>query len=112
MLIFISNKARPHYTSATHHIYTTEKMFDAASQSIPIVDLSSPTAADDLLNAAVTFGFIFVKHNDDMPLKPQDVNDMFSLVREFPRRGWCPMYTRCLALPMLYQSLRPHRIMK
>jgi len=59
-------------------------MFDAKSQSIPIVNLSSPTAAEDLLNAAVTFGFIFVKHTDDMPLKPQDVNDMFSLVRELP----------------------------
>jgi len=56
-------------------------MFDATSQSIPVVDLSSPTAAKDLLDAAVTFGFIFVKHTDDMLLKPQDVNDVFSLVR-------------------------------
>jgi len=56
-------------------------MFDATSQSIPVVDLSSPTAAEDLLNAAVTLGFIFVKHTDDMSLKPQDVDDMFSLVR-------------------------------
>jgi len=59
-------------------------MFDSISQTIPVVDLSSPTAAEDVLNAAVTFGFIFVKHTDDMPLKPQDVDDMFFLVRGLP----------------------------
>ena len=68
-------------TLPLHHIYKTEKMSDATSQSIPVVDLSSPTAAKDLLHAAVTFGFIFVKRTDDLPLKPQDVDDMFSLVR-------------------------------
>jgi hypothetical protein len=77
----IPSHFRFHYIAS----HNTEKMFDATSQSIPVVDLSSPTAAQGLLDAAVTFGFIFVKHTDDLPLKPRDVDDMFSLVREIPK---------------------------
>lgn len=47
---------------------------------IPVVDLSSPTAANELLNAACEHGFIFVKHTADVGLAPQDVDEMFDIV--------------------------------
>lgn len=47
---------------------------------IPIIDLNSPTASDELLDAATKYGFIFVKH-DNVGLEPTQVDSMFELVR-------------------------------
>lgn len=47
---------------------------------IPVVDLTSPGAAQELLDAAVKYGFIFVKHVDELELTVDDVNAMFDIV--------------------------------
>lgn len=48
---------------------------------IPIVDLSCTTAAAELLDAAVQYGFIYIKHTDNLALSVKDVDNMFALVR-------------------------------
>lgn len=51
--------------------------------NIPVVDLSSPNAPQELLDAAVTYGFIFVKHTDDTPIRDQDLESVFDISRDF-----------------------------
>ncbi|KAF2468947.1 Clavaminate synthase-like protein [Lindgomyces ingoldianus] len=51
---------------------------------IPVIDISNPSSAVALqvLHAASTFGFLFIK-NDGMTIPPKDIEDMFELSREF-----------------------------
>lgn len=51
----------------------------STSADIPVVKLSSPSAAVDLLNAAATYGFVFVE-NEEQDIPTVDVKDMFDLV--------------------------------
>lgn len=53
---------------------------EAENVNIPIVDLTSPNAAKELLDAAVKYGFIFVKHVDELELTAKDVDAMFDTV--------------------------------
>lgn len=55
-----------------------------ADSYIPIVDLSSSTAPVELLDAAANNGFIFIKHTGDIGLAPEDVDEVFDIVRSFP----------------------------
>ena len=48
--------------------------------AIPVIDLSSQNAASELLDAASTFGFVFVRH-EGLNLAPEQVDRMFQLVR-------------------------------
>lgn len=54
---------------------------EAADVKIPVVDLTSPNAAKELLDAAVDYGFIFIKHVDELELTGKDVDAMFDTVR-------------------------------
>lgn len=47
---------------------------------IPVVDLTSPNAARELLDAAVTYGFIFVKHTKDVEITTEELDNMFGIV--------------------------------
>ncbi|ORY15266.1 hypothetical protein BCR34DRAFT_558956 [Clohesyomyces aquaticus] len=51
---------------------------------IPIIDISntSPEVAQQVLHAASTFGFLFIK-NDGVTIPPKDIEDMFELSRQF-----------------------------
>lgn len=51
---------------------------DAAS--IPVVDINAADAAHVVLQAAIDYGFIFVRHAD-LALTPMDVDRLFALVR-------------------------------
>jgi len=53
---------------------------EAADVKIPIVDLTSPNAAKGLLDAAINYGFIFIKHVDELELTAKDVDAMFTTV--------------------------------
>lgn len=57
------------------------EMQTQGNSDIPVVDLSSPTAPQELLQAASSNGFIFVEHSDGIDLTPQQVEDMFENVR-------------------------------
>ena len=46
---------------------------------IPVVDLNTPNASQELLDAATKFGFIYVLH-DRLVLPSDDVDAMFHLV--------------------------------
>jgi len=48
---------------------------------IPVVDLNSPGAPAELLDAAAQHGFIYVKH-ENIGLEPEQVNTMFELVQQ------------------------------
>lgn len=52
-----------------------------STPDIPVVDISSPStdAANQLLHAASTHGFVFVANYGDV-LPPEDIKDMFELV--------------------------------
>jgi hypothetical protein len=52
-----------------------------AESNIPVIDIShpSPEIAQQVLDAASTHGFLFIK-NDGVTIPPKDINDMFSLV--------------------------------
>lgn len=47
---------------------------------IPIIGLTSPNAAKELLDAAINYGFIFIKHVDELELTTKDVDAMFATV--------------------------------
>lgn len=49
--------------------------------SIPVIDISNPSleVAQQVLEAASTHGFLFIK-NDGVTIPPQDIDDMFKLV--------------------------------
>ncbi|KAF2189043.1 Clavaminate synthase-like protein [Zopfia rhizophila CBS 207.26] len=51
---------------------------------IPVIDISSPSpeVAQQVLHAASTFGFLFIK-NDGITIPPTDIDDMFELSRKF-----------------------------
>jgi len=49
---------------------------------IPVVDINAENAVDTLLDAAKTYGFIFVKHENLDP-SPSEVDSMFELVSTF-----------------------------
>jgi hypothetical protein len=52
------------------------------SQSeIPVIDISisTPEVAQQVLDAASTHGFLFIK-NDGVTIPPKDIDDMFKLV--------------------------------
>lgn len=51
-----------------------------AKASIPTIDLKAANAATKLLDAAITWGFVFIKHNDISNVSPEDVAELFSLV--------------------------------
>jgi isopenicillin N synthase-like dioxygenase len=48
---------------------------------IPVIDISNPSSdvAQQVLNAASTHGFLFIK-NDGITIPPQDIDAMFQLV--------------------------------
>ncbi|KAF1996793.1 Clavaminate synthase-like protein [Amniculicola lignicola CBS 123094] len=52
--------------------------------AIPIIDISnpSPEVAQQVLSAASTHGFLFIK-NDGVTIPPKDIDDMFELSRKF-----------------------------
>ncbi|KAF9700466.1 hypothetical protein EKO04_002055 [Ascochyta lentis] len=52
--------------------------------SIPVIDISKPSdeIARQVLDAASTHGFLFIK-NDGVTIPPKDIDDMFKLSREF-----------------------------
>lgn len=58
---------------------------------IPVIDLNSPNAPEELLDAAARYGFIFVKH-DKVGLEPAQVDSMFQLVLESRFRLSKPLY--------------------
>lgn len=47
--------------------------------AIPVIDLSVPSAACDILEAASTCGFVYVKNNE-LGIPSVDVQNMFGLV--------------------------------
>ena len=49
---------------------------------IPVVDLSSSTAAKEIVDAAASNGFIFIKHTNILDLTPQDTDDIFRIVSQ------------------------------
>jgi isopenicillin N synthase-like dioxygenase len=53
-----------------------------AKSEIPIIDISepSPTVAQQVLDAACTHGFLFIK-NDGSTIPQADIDEMFNLVR-------------------------------
>jgi isopenicillin N synthase-like dioxygenase len=53
-----------------------------AESDIPVIDISDPSSqvAQQVLDAASTHGFLFIK-NDGITIPPNDINDMFALVR-------------------------------
>ncbi|KAJ4339851.1 hypothetical protein N0V95_007662 [Ascochyta clinopodiicola] len=57
---------------------------DLDSDSIPVIDISNPSdeTARQVLDAASTHGFLFIK-NDGVTIPPKDIDDMFKLSREF-----------------------------
>lgn len=56
--------------------------------TIPVIDLDGKYAATDLLAAAATYGFIYVKHNGNLAVTPKDVDGIFDTVRPSTfRRG-------------------------
>ncbi|OCK93267.1 Clavaminate synthase-like protein [Cenococcum geophilum 1.58] len=84
--------------------------------NIPVIDISSPSldVAKDILEAASTYGFVFVK-NHEVGIPPEDIQGMFDLSRKFfssptevkaecsihssksgKNRGWLPMHTETL----------------
>ena len=50
--------------------------------TIPVIDISNPSdkIAQRVLDAASTHGFLYIK-NDGVTIPPQDIDDMFKLVR-------------------------------
>jgi ubiquinone/menaquinone biosynthesis C-methylase UbiE len=48
---------------------------------IPVIDISSASleVADEVLHAASTHGFLFIK-NDGVTIPPEDIDEMFRLV--------------------------------
>lgn len=52
--------------------------------NIPVVDLTSLNAAQELLDAAVKYGFIFVKHTKDVEITTEELGDMFGVVCYVP----------------------------
>ncbi|UPX15094.1 uncharacterized protein EKO05_0005556 [Ascochyta rabiei] len=53
------------------------------SDSIPVIDISRPSdeIARQVLDAASTHGFLFIK-NDGVTIPPKDIDDMFKLSRD------------------------------
>jgi hypothetical protein len=51
------------------------------TSEIPVIDMSnpSPEVAKQVLEAASTHGFLFIK-NDGVTIPPKDIHDMFQLV--------------------------------
>jgi hypothetical protein len=54
---------------------------EVENTDIPVIDVSAPSAdvARQVLDAASTHGFLFIK-NDGVTIPPQDIDDMFKLV--------------------------------
>ena len=52
---------------------------------IPIVNISpsNPSAADELLHAATTQGFVFIENTPDIGIPPSAISQLFDLSREF-----------------------------
>ncbi|PVH95254.1 Clavaminate synthase-like protein [Periconia macrospinosa] len=52
--------------------------------TIPVIDISSPSpeVAQQVLNAASSHGFLFIK-NDGVTIPPKDIDDMFELSRKY-----------------------------
>lgn len=55
---------------------------EVQSAEIPVIDISniSLEVAEEVLYAASTHGFLFIK-NDGVTIPPEDINEMFRLVR-------------------------------
>lgn len=53
-----------------------------SESNIPVIDISnpSPEVAQQVLDAASTHGFLFIK-NDGVTIPPADIDTMFNLVR-------------------------------
>jgi hypothetical protein len=51
----------------------------AETVQIPVINLSSESAANDILDAASTFGFVYI-NNDRTVISPTDIQSMFDLV--------------------------------
>ena len=53
------------------------------SAAIPLIDLNAVDAASRLLQAATSFGFVYIRHHD-LNFSTEDVASIFSIVREEP----------------------------
>lgn len=55
-----------------------------SQSTLPIIDISthSPAIAQEVLSAASTHGFLFIK-NDAKTIPQRDIDEMFALVRPF-----------------------------
>lgn len=53
---------------------------------IPVIDISASNhnAANELLNAAAKYGFVFVENNEAAPTSAKDIHEMFNLVGDIP----------------------------
>lgn len=65
-----------------HHFSFKMPGYELDQSSIPVIDISdaSETVAQQVLDAASKHGFLYIK-NDGVTIPPQDIDDMFSLVR-------------------------------
>jgi isopenicillin N synthase-like dioxygenase len=56
-----------------------------SQSTIPVIDISSPSpeVAQQVLSAASTHGFLFIK-NDGKTIPQKDIDEMFALVRSHP----------------------------
>ncbi|KAJ4372560.1 hypothetical protein N0V86_007920 [Didymella sp. IMI 355093] len=61
---------------------------EVENTDIPVIDVSVPSAdvARQVLDAASTHGFLFIK-NDGVTIPPQDIHDMFKLSKDFFSRN-------------------------
>jgi isopenicillin N synthase-like dioxygenase len=59
-----------------------------SENAIPVIDISNPSdhVAHQVLDAASTHGFLYIK-NDGVIIPPQDIDDMFKLVRRTAPAG-------------------------
>lgn len=72
----------------------TDKLFEliagmgdanGAQAQIPVVNISpsNPKAAEELLSAASTYGFVFIENSEDVGILQQEIDRMFELSKEF-----------------------------
>lgn len=58
----------------------TDHPISPQNANIPIIDLTSDNAASELLDAAASYGFVFVKQNET-DVSSEQVSSVFKLVQ-------------------------------
>lgn len=55
------------------------------NMEIPVIDISpsNDNAPPQLLDAAATYGFVFIENSDGVGIPPDDISRMFDLSRKF-----------------------------